>query len=233
MNNPPPKRAARLLIALTGVLVIPCGVLAEGGDPLLFETDSVLELTMPVDFDKLCRPSEDPDCDYTPTVFEYLDAEGNEKSVPISIRRRDGWRAKQTNCQVPTLFVRFDPEQTAGTPFDGQELLALTSHCGKGISEERARSRRLPDQFESYVSNEYLGYRLYNLVSDFSLRVRLVEIKYAHPRGPRYHFKRKAFFAEHFDSLAKRVGAEVLAAGSFDATRLNLHAADELALFTS
>lgn len=204
---------------------------AMAQDPLLFESDAVLELTMPVDFDALCRPSQDPDCDFTSTVFQYTDHAGEARTIPIGILRRDGWRAMQTNCQVPTLFVRFDESGTAGTPFAGQTTLALTSHCGKGISPENVPSRRLPDWFESYVGNEYLGYRLYNLVTEASLRVRLVEITYTHPGNPRLDFTRKAFFSEHFEDLARRLGAELLPAHSFDPARLDYRAADQLALF--
>ena len=204
---------------------------AETPGPLLFDTHDSLELTMPVDFDTLCRPTEAPDCGYTPTVFEYLDANGKQQSLPISIRRRDGWRAMESHCQVPTIFVRFSPEDAIGTPFEGQSTLALTSHCGKGVSTDPDRSRALPDEFESYVSNEYLGYRLYNLITDVSLRVRFVRITYANPEDPRRSFTRNAFFAEHFEDLARRLGAQVLPENSFDPASLNLEAADQLALF--
>jgi hypothetical protein len=221
----------RHLLMLCVIVIASGDVLAETRDPLLFESHSVLQLVMPVNFDTLCRPSETPDCEYTPTVFEYRDAAGNEMSVPISIRRRDGWRALQTNCQVPTLFVRFSQGDVAGTPFEGQSLLALTSHCGKGVSSPNVQSRALPDHFESYVINEYLGYRMYNLITDVSLRVRLVRIKYADPENPRRNFTRDAFFSEHFESLVERFNAELLPGQSFDPARLDLQAADQMALF--
>jgi len=204
---------------------------AQENRPLLFESNELLELTMPVDFDALCRPSEDPDCGYTATEFRFRGDDGNEKVVPISIRRREGWRAQQTNCQVPTLFVRFTRNATAGTPFEGQQELALTSHCGKGYRPENVPSRRLPDQFESYVINEYLGYRLFNLVTEASLRARLVRIRYVHPDNPRLDFTNDAFFTEHFESLARRLGAELLPPGSFDLSSLDYRAADQVAVF--
>jgi hypothetical protein len=158
----------RYLCALCLMAFTSGNVLADTQPPLLFESDSVMYLTLPVNFDTLCRPTESPDCDYTPTELIYRNAAGQEASVPVSIRRRGGWRALQTNCQIPTLFVRFSEQDTAGTPFEGQTLLALNSHCGKGISSENIRSPRLPDDFERYVINEYLGYRLYNLVTRFT-----------------------------------------------------------------
>lgn len=220
----------RILVLLIISLISP-HVLAEGEQTQLFESHTVLNLTMPVDFDALCRPSQTPDCDYTATEFIYLDSEGREQSVPISIRRRDGWRAMQTNCQVPTLFVRFNPETTVGTPFEGQSELALTSHCGKGISPENIASPTLPSDFERYVINEYLGYRIYNLISDMSLGVRLVRMHYTNPEDGRGNFTRDAFFSEHFEALAERFNSQLLPPGSFDPATLDWRAAEKIALF--
>lgn len=222
----------RHIFVLCFVIVAAGNVSAETSDPLLFDTHDVLELTMPVDFESLCKPREDPDCDYMPTVFQYHDANGDQQTLPISIRRRDGWRAMEANCQVPTIFVRFSEEDTAGTLFEGQTTLALTSHCGKGVSTESERSRKLPDEFESYVGNEYLGYRLYNLVTDVSLRVRFIKITYANVEDPNRDFTRNGFFAEHFETLANRLGAQLLTETGFDPERLDIEAADQAALFS-
>ena len=221
----------RILFVVFTLTLAAADAFAESSDPLLFDSHEVLNLTMPVNFDKLCRPRETPDCDYAPTVFEYRDGTGQIRTVPISIRRRDGWRALETNCQVPTIFVRFDPEHTAGTTFEGQTTLALTSHCGKGISTDNQRTRTLPDKFESYVGNEFFGYRLYNLVTDVSLKVRFVRITYADPEDPRRNFTRNGFFAEHFESLAQRFNAELVSGSGLDLEKLDLAAADEIALF--
>lgn len=215
--------ASPLLLAL----MAPFPVAAAG----LFDADDTLELTLPVNFEALCRPSETPDCDYWPTVFRITLASGEQREVPVSIRRRDGWRAMHTNCQVPTLFVRFDTAAAAGTPFEGESELALTSHCGKGIARDSGKSPELPSDFERYVINEYLGYRMYNLVTEASLRVRLARIRYLDPEDPRRSITRDAFFAEHFRSLAARLDATALPPGSFEPDRLDQQAAVELALF--
>jgi hypothetical protein len=204
---------------------------AEQKSPLLFESDAILELAMPVDFETLCRPSQDPDCDFVAFPLEYRADDGNWQALSVELRRRDGWRAQHTNCRIPTLFIRFPPESAQGTPFEGLSTLALTSHCGKGIVVEGGRSIELPSDFEPYVINEYLGYRLYNVLTEASLRVRLARIRYSDPDNPRLSITRDAFFAEHFDSLARRNGAELVPEGQFDATRLDAEAAARLALF--
>lgn len=221
----------RYLYTLCLMIVVSGNVIADQQTPLLFESDEVMYLTMLVNFDTLCRPSVSPDCDYTPTELIYRDAEGQEASMPVSIRRRDGWRALQTNCQIPTLFVRFAEQDAVGTPFEGQESLAMNSHCGKGISPENKRSPRLPDEFEHYVINEYLGYRLYNLITQVSLRPQLARVRYANPDDPRLDFTHDAFFVEHFEALAERLDATLLPKDSFDSGRLDQDAADQLALF--
>jgi hypothetical protein len=220
----------RRLLMLCTLLAAGVGAWADTPRQPLFESHDVLSLAMSVDFDNLCRPSVTPDCGYEPTVLSFNDAAGAERSLPVEIRRREGWRAQFTNCQVPTLFMRF-PGETEGTPFAGQTELALTSHCGKGIPAGATGGRALPDHFESYVINEYLGYRLYNLVTDFSLRVRLVRILYTDPDNPRRGFTRDAFFAEHFDSLAHRFDAQLQSDRGFDPASLDLAIADQLALF--
>ncbi len=220
----------KLLLLFTASVCLGPAVV-QSSDPLLFEADSMLELTMTVNLDALCRPSEDPDCDYVPSTFQYRDSSGEEQTVPISIRRRDGWRALHTNCQVPTLFVRFTAEDASGTPFENQTTLALTSHCGKGLVPDNVESPTLPDHFERYVINEYLGYRLYNLVTDASLKTRLVRMTYVDPDNARLSFTRDAFFSEHFAALAERLETRLLPQGSFNPAQLDQPAADQMALF--
>ena len=221
----------RIGLLLCLAFIAPPWLFAQETPPSLFESDAVLELAMPVDFDDLCRPSLDPNCDFAPYSLDYRDADGDWHEMPIELKRRDGWRAQHTNCRIPTLFVRFSPETAQGTPFEGLSTLALTSHCGKGVMVEGNRSIELPSDFEPYVINEYLGYRLYNVLTEASLRVRLVRIRYFNPDNPRQTSTRDAFFAEHFDSLAKRNAATLLPVGSLDYARLDADAANEVALF--
>ncbi|MDX1460307.1 MAG: hypothetical protein R3348_04565 [Xanthomonadales bacterium] len=197
----------------------------------LFGSDQPLELTMSVDFERLCRPSVDPECGFMPTTLRVTDADGERRSIKVHIQRRDGWRALQTNCQVPTLFMRFAEADVAGTPFEGQDTLALTSHCGKGHIPENVPSRRLPDDFESYVVNEYLGYRILNLVTPYSLGARLARMTYRHPVQPRRSFSHYAFFTEHVDDLADRMEAQRVSPEELNPGSVDIMAANRIALF--
>jgi hypothetical protein len=204
---------------------------AQSGLAPLFATQSVLELSIPIDFKAMCRPRETPDCEFAPTVLEFNDEEGAERSIPIEIRIRGGWRALSKNCLVRLVFIRFDEHSSVGTPFEGQSLLALTTHCGRGLSVENMKANPKPVDFEYYLLKEYLGYRLYNEITDKSLNVRLARIDYTSPDKSSRYMRGYAFFAEHFQTLADRFDATLLPRKSFDSNILDTHSADLLALF--
>jgi hypothetical protein len=203
----------------------------QAAEAPLFSDDSVMELTLPLDFSDLCHPRDNRDCEYSPTVLEYLDAEGQTRSIPVEVRIRGGWRSLDKNCSAHLLFIRFDEASSAGTPFEGQTVLPLTTHCGQGLSLNPSGVRSRRSDWEHYLLREYLAHRLYNQVTDYSLKARLLWMTYPDPDRPSRKIRNHAFFTEHFLSLARREGAELLERGSFDAAALDLQAANRLALF--
>lgn len=209
---------------------------AQGPDTLaiakpLFADDAVLNLALSVDFDAMCRPNYDEDCQYTPATLTYSSVDGLERNLAVELRVRGGWRARRDHCQVPPLFVRFDPGQTGGTPFAGQSLLPLTTHCRSSKKVSVKHQSASPRAYEQYVLKEYLGYRIYNLLSDKSLQVRLARISYSSPDNSVSPVTRFAFFTEHFDDLAVRHSAVAMYDKSFDYEWLDLQASDQVALF--
>ena len=163
--------------------------------------------------DAFCRNPQRAPCADAPGTLIYRGADG-ERRIGVALRARGRWRRDTANCELPALFVRFDPATTAGTPFAGQETLALTTHC-----------RESPASFEQYLLKEYLAYRIYNTLAAPSLHVRLVHIDYRDAANPGRGTVRYGFFTEHFESLAARQGGDVLAAddvefADVDASRL-------------
>ena len=197
----------------------------------LFASDTVMKLSIPLDFGDLCRPRETEDCDFSPATLIYGDAAGNKRSLPIEVKVRGGWRSLSRNCSVPLLWIRFDEEAGVGSPFAGQSLLPLTTHCGRGISIAAMTRRTRQSDFEQYLLREFLAFRIYNELSDHSLRTRLVRIAYPDPQRPSKGNLHYAFFTEHFDSMAARTDSTRLPRGSFDETRLDAQSAARVALF--
>jgi hypothetical protein len=158
-----------------------------------------------MDMRALCRNPERKQCEDVPATLVYWTDTGEERRVEARVRVRGRWRRANGKCSLPALFVYFSAPSTAGTVFEGQEMLPLTTHC------QNAKRR-----YDQYVLKEYLAYRLYNLFTDKSLRVRLAQITYRDASGRKKPMERYGFFTEHFDSLAQRQAAEVWKPERFD-----------------
>ncbi len=89
-----------------------------------------------------------------------LDGQQN-RDIPLQVRTRGTWRLRRDICTIPPLFLVFPQEQTEGTLFAGQDLLPLTTHCSSKYGRH-----------DNYVLKEYLAYRIYQLFSEKSIRVR-------------------------------------------------------------
>jgi len=80
-----------------------------------------------------------------------------------------------------------------GTVFEGQNRLKLVTPC----QDNR-------DDYQRYILDEYLAYRILNLLTPASFRVRLVEITYEDVNG-RYEARTKmAFVIESDEAMAER-----------------------------
>ena len=97
----------------------------------------------------------------------FIDLDGSETVKPVDVRTRGLFRLNKRNCNFPLLRLDFPRSQMEGTVFEGQNQLKLVTPCHD--------SR---DDYQRYVYDEYLAYRVLNVLSTYSYRVRLVEITY-------------------------------------------------------
>ena len=116
---------------------------------------------------------------------------------------RGRYRADTVRCALPALFVFFTGD-TYDTPFAGENMLPLTTHCARSA------------EYEQYLLKEYLAYKMYDALSSNSLRVRLVRVTYRDSAGRLEPIERYAFFTEHFDSFARRHAAATRPEQLFD-----------------
>jgi hypothetical protein len=121
---------------------------------------------------------------------------------------------------VPPLSIYFDAATAVGTLFEGQTMLPLTTHC-------RAR----PSDYEQYVFKEYLAYRIYNALTDRSLRVRLATVTYHDTQRSERIVERHGFFTEHFERYAARQGMMLVEPEEFDIAQADAHELARMTLF--
>lgn len=106
----------------------------------------------------------------------------------IRIYARGEFRREQ--CQMPSLMVNFKSKKAS--PFS--ELKKLKMVCGCSSSEYNER----------LVLMEYLTYKIYNLLTDMSFRVRLAQMTYKDKNNKTKPYTQYAFFIEDVDDMAKR-----------------------------
>lgn len=126
------------------------------------------------------------------TVFEE---DGTESAFDIRLKGRSHTRRNPAVCGFPPFWIDFKKKQIMGTRFAGNERLKVVTHC-----------RDAPKSFDQFLYKEYLVYRTYNILTDQGFRVRLLQIEYVDTDGGRKTTSRAAFFIEHLDSVAERLG---------------------------
>jgi hypothetical protein len=125
-------------------------------------------------------------------------SDGQPVRLDVDIRTRGKTRAERRICEFPPLRLDFDTA-AHGTVFEGHNDLKLVTHCQDGRAE-----------YEQYVLQEYLVYRVYNLLTDLSFRARLARVTYVDTDGKRDAVTRYAFLLEDVDAMAARNGWQAL-----------------------
>lgn len=189
-----------------------CAPLSHAADPSpapLFQDDQPLEMTLELPLKSLMRERRDrPEVN---GVAVLAGPAGQPQRLDVKVSTR-GHNRLQT-CSFPPLGLNFKRSQVGGTVFAGQDKLKLSTRCREGSS------------YAEYLELEQLVYRLYQQVSEVSLQVRPVRMRYVDTEQGGEAIEAPAFFTEHFDSLAQRSGRVVL-----DVPRLQIEDIDPAAL---
>lgn len=127
----------------------------------LFNSDEIMEFTLQGDLNTVFRDRGD-DPQYHPATIHY-EVDGNEIDIPLKIKTRGHFRKMAANCTYPPILLNFAKSSTpSNSVFYGQDKIKLVTPC----------------RGDQYVIQEYLVYRLYNIITPKSFRARLVKVIY-------------------------------------------------------
>ncbi|HEY6208826.1 MAG TPA: hypothetical protein VIW28_07185 [Gemmatimonadales bacterium] len=166
--------------------------------PELFGPDQALALTLTTNLKAVVKDRGSEKA-YHAAALSYTGADGAPVSLDIRVKTRGLFRLKPTTCQFPPLMLHFAKKRAAHTLFAAQEKLKLVTHC---------QNR---DDYDQYVVEEYLVYRVYNLLTERSLRVRLTRMTYVDSAGRDAPLTRYGFLLEDDRDLAARNQAVLVA----------------------
>ena len=179
------------LFAMTGVAH------ADEGPDMLFIGDDIIEVRMEAPFRTIM--SNRPIDEETPALFQYIDSSGDTVQFDIGLQTRGHFRHQPDICDFTPLRLNFKKSETKDTLFEHQDKLKLVTHC------ESSSPR-----FQQYVLSEYLVYKVFNLMTDVSFRVRLLRVTYVDTAHDDKEKVSLAFLIEHRDRLAKRIDNSVI-----------------------
>ena len=175
----------KLLIAASALLAAP----AAAQTTPLFASDVPIRITIRGPVNAVARSAEDS----TDPRDAILSLVGTSETYPIRLSARGITRRTKAVCSFPPLRVDFAQKPPASSLFAGQGRLKLVTHCQSSES------------FQQHLLLEYSAYRLFNLISPASFRVRLATVDYAEANG-RVTTSRWGFFIEDLDDAARRNG---------------------------
>ena len=164
----------------------------------LFETHDPLAVTIAANFGPVMADRDTDSTKTFPASLTVAGGEGASVTIPVTLRTRGQLRLSSTVCTFPPLGVAFTKKEVKATPFDGQRELDMVTHCQDD------------DDYDQNVLKEYLAYRLYNLITPRSFRVRLAQATYVEARSGRKLASRHAIFIEDDDDLARRLEGRAL-----------------------
>jgi len=106
-----------------------------------------------------------------------------------------------------------------GTVFRGQKSLKMVTHCEKA------------ERFEQYFILEMLEYRMYNLITDYSFRVRPLNVIYVDSNTGKRDEGRFAFLIEDDGDVAKRHDLKKLNVARVKLSKLDPAVTSDFSLF--
>jgi hypothetical protein len=179
----------------------------------LFENDDVFDIALRFDITYYRRKK--PDTTYMPAVLTYYLGDKDSVNKDIKLKARGEIRRTQI-CDFPPLYLNFSMKDTAGE-FIGINKLKLVPYCKLG--------------FEDYILREYLIYKLYNVLTDNSLKVRLLRINFINTAKVSKPIRQYGFAIEPVKLYEKRTHSIELKSMNLTQRHVKTEMMDRFAIF--
>ncbi len=156
----------------------------------IFDDETPMDLTLKYDIRSFIKNKMEG---------KYLDAELNihykDYSATKNIRLKARGNNRRQECFFPPIFLNFKTDPIKRTEFKGVKKIKLVTHCSSSKS------------YTDYILKEYLVYKLYNILTDYSFRVKLLNMNYVDTSKKKKHYQRFGVLIEPIDLLAERTNS--------------------------
>lgn len=181
----------------------------------LFENEAPLEITLRFDLSTYFRSK--PKEEYLKATITFLP--GTPDSIQREIRLKTRGVFRNRYCLFAPIELNFKKVDFGYSDLNKISKLKLVTQCNSGKDKE------------DYVLREYLAYKLFNVMTDTSFRVRLLTINYIDIKKNRKPLKQFGFFLEPVDFVAERIGSVAVKAENLTQKNIIAPVMDRIAIF--
>jgi hypothetical protein len=181
----------------------------------LFEEENPIEISLLFDFKPYFR---------TKPKKDYLQAQitihlSKTDSITRDIRLRTRGEFRNTYCGFAPITLNFKNVDFGYSDLNKISKLKLVTQCNSG------------KEYENYLLREYLIYKLFNVMTDTSFRVRLLTVNYIDSQNKRKPVTQYGFFIEPVEILAARTNSVELESRALNQKSIIPEVMDRLAIF--
>ncbi|NOR76468.1 MAG: hypothetical protein GQ525_15090 [Draconibacterium sp.] len=154
----------------------------------VFANDIPLDITLRYDITSFIRNKN---------KGEYIDAVmeihyGNNQVQTKNIRLKARGNFRRGHCMFPPIRLNFKTDPIENKVLKGANKIKLVTHCST------------TKEYEKYILKEYLAYKLYNVLTDKSFKVKLLNITYIDTGKKKKNYQQYGFLIEPVELLATR-----------------------------
>jgi len=180
----------------------------------LFDTDDIFEISLKFDITSYKRAKSDTL--YFDALLTYFNDEKDSVTKNIKFMAR-GNISRNKVCDFPPMMLNFKMKDSVGSEFSGINKLKIVPYCQIG--------------YESYILKEYLVYKLYNVLTDYSLKTRLFKITYINSAREKKPLTQYGFAIEPMNLFEKRTATKELKFTGMTQRSIKPEMLDRMAIF--
>lgn len=181
----------------------------------LFEKDDILDVTLEFDISKFMKKPDKAQTLEGKITIPVSATDTLDRKVTISYRGE----SRYERCSFPPMRVKFKKAIYEVSDSGKIKKMKIVNQCTRGPA------------YEDYLIRECLVYKMYNVLTDTSFRVRLIRINLVDIEGKRKPLTQYGIFLEPKELLASRINSVII--NSFALSQRDIYPGmlDRMAIF--
>jgi len=160
----------------------------------IFYQQEILQVKMSLPLKDIKKDTNDST--YIEADLGYKLPDGSWQNLKVDMRRRGNFRLRY--CYFPPLKIKIKKKDSKDTPFEDHKNLKMVLPC------------MIQNDNNDYVIKEYLIYKMFEIISPYHFKTRLLDIELEEDRGDKSKiFNVKGFLIEDDKNVAKRLYGKV------------------------